>query len=140
MRLHFRLSAVKINNINKPEHRESMHKPANLYNNIGPHEHPPLILILRPKPKKHVIMPLASDAALQAPPCTQTTHHSIMLMAALPRPDFPADGDVCARRHRQPDHDEPACCCFWQAQAAVGQLSGHVSDNAGSVGGRRRDD
>ena len=63
-----------------------MHKPANLYNNIGPHEHPPLILILRPKPKKHVIMPLASDAALQAPPCTQTTHHSIMLMAALPRP------------------------------------------------------
>ena len=35
-------------------------------------------------------------------------------------PDLPVHGDVCARRHCQPDHDEPARCGLSASCVAVG--------------------
>jgi branched-chain amino acid transport system permease protein len=41
-------------------------------------------------------------------------------LAAVPGPDLPVHGDVCAGGHRQPDHDEPARGRFWQAAHGCG--------------------
>ena len=54
-------------------------------------------------------------------------------LAAVPGPGLPVHGDVCAGRHRQPDHDEPARRRVRQAAPAVGL---RTSALAGTGAGR----
>src|SRR5664280_1074343 len=61
-------------------------------------------------------------------------------LAALPRPDLPVHGDVCARRHRQSDHDEPARRRAPQAAPPLGLVCAACGDSASHAGRRRRAD
>jgi ABC-type branched-subunit amino acid transport system permease subunit len=45
-------------------------------------------------------------------------------LAPLPRPDLPVHGDVRARRHRQPDHDERARRRAQETAPALGLVRG----------------
>jgi branched-chain amino acid transport system ATP-binding protein len=70
-------------------------------------------LLLRPHHRRR-------PAGAGADPAVGTLHG----LAALCGPDLPVHGDVCAGRHRQPDHDEPARGLLRQAQGIVGGLPG----------------